>query len=199
MLLSNSIIAASPILFILMMMIFRFKKVTLNLPNYLVVFLFFIYITGVISLTLFPIPIDERLISDRLATGDELRNNLIPFATIREMYNTMIHVGFSVFLLQIGGNILLLFPLGFFIPLLFKKINSYKKIILFGFSFSLLIELTQLTISFLINYTYKSFDIDDLILNTIGSILGFIVLKLTLPVLKYLINIDHLRNRLLER
>ncbi|MGE7094489.1 VanZ family protein [Lysinibacillus sp. NPDC048646] len=66
------------------------------------------------------------------------------------------------------GNILLFMPLGFSIPLRFK-VNKFWKVILLGFFISFLVEVIQLFTSI------RSFDVDDLILNTLGAIIGFVL------------------------
>lgn len=60
-------------------------------------------------------------------------------------------------------------PLGFFVPLLWKISNRF--VILLGFSFSLLIETSQLFLN-------RQTDVDDLMLNTVGVILGLLLYKL---------------------
>lgn len=70
------------------------------------------------------------------------------------------------------GNIFAFSPLGFFLPLLFKKCNRFKVTFLLSLGVSLLIEIVQL-----IFYLGCS-DIDDLILNVLGSLLGFGVYRL---------------------
>ncbi len=55
MLLSSIVIAFSPVLFIILMMIFQWKKIKLPLVDYLLVTLSFAYVIGVISFTLFPV------------------------------------------------------------------------------------------------------------------------------------------------
>lgn len=66
-------------------------------------------------------------------------------------------------------NIIAFIPYGTMLPLLFPKINSVKKIILAGFLTSLCYEIIQ------IFTTLGAFDIDDIILNTIGTFIGFVV------------------------
>jgi len=95
---------------------------------------------------------------------------LIPFKTIIEMWS----LGFDRFAIQVLGNIALFFPLGFLLPLLFKKINTYKKIILIASITSLLVEFTQLVMILTVKFNLKSFDINDFILNIIGAIIGFL-------------------------
>lgn len=73
---------------------------------------------------------------------------------------------------NILGNIFAFSPLGFLSPLLFKKLYSLKNIFLTSLGVSFFIEVIQLV------FYLGSTDIDDLILNTLGSLLGFGVLCL---------------------
>ncbi len=63
-------------------------------------------------------------------------------------------------------NMILFMPLGFSLPVMWKKCRSLKTIALFGFLLSLLIELLQI-------FTFRLTDIDDLITNTAGTIVGY--------------------------
>ncbi|MEC1625851.1 VanZ family protein [Bacillus mojavensis] len=74
---------------------------------------------------------------------------------------------------SLGGNLILLLPVGLLFPLLFDKLRNLKRILLTGFFISLFIELTQLSISMYLGNSYRSFDVDDLILNTSGAALGY--------------------------
>lgn len=67
-------------------------------------------------------------------------------------------------------NIVLFIPLGFFLPLLYKKYDSLGKIALVGFLVSLSIEIAQM-------FGTGATDINDLITNTVGACLGFIICK----------------------
>ncbi len=68
--------------------------------------------------------------------------------------------------LNIVGNIGLLMPLGYILPFLYRSVK-WAKMIFFAITFSFLIEGIQ---SF---YQIGIFDIDDVILNSIGILLGF--------------------------
>ncbi|MEA4914591.1 MAG: VanZ family protein [Christensenella sp.] len=63
-------------------------------------------------------------------------------------------------------NVVLFLPLGFLLPLLWPKQDKLWKSLLAGVAFSLLIELSQLL-------NIRNSDIDDLLLNTIGAVVGF--------------------------
>jgi len=70
------------------------------------------------------------------------------------------------------GNIFAFIPLGFLLPLLFKVCNRFIVTFLLSLSASLLIEIAQLL------FYLGSCDIDDLILNVLGSLLGYGVYRL---------------------
>ncbi len=57
-----------------------------------------------------------------------------------------------------------------------------------GFVISAMIELMQFSISYINNWNYRVTDVDDLILNVLGTIIGFLLLKATAPLLKNVIN-----------
>lgn len=148
----------------------------------------------IIMLTIFPITIDKRIIQSDIELGYESINNLIPFKTIYNEItsNGYSHIGLSIY--QLCGNFIMLFPLGYLIPIMFNKKINFKLIILIIFSISLSIESTQFIIGKFITYNYRSFDIDDIILNTLGGILGYLILKLTYPIIKNFVKIDCFEN-----
>ena len=69
-------------------------------------------------------------------------------------------------------NIILFIPLGIMLPFLWKKYNTLRATLIFGFSMSLAIELLQIL-------TYRATDINDLIANTVGAVLGYFVFRTT--------------------
>lgn len=88
------------------------------------------------------------------------------------------NMGVGNALYNVIGNILLFMPLGFFIPLLFHKKNKLGLIALYGAVASLMIEIIQA-------FTAMNLcDIDDIIFNTLGAILGCITFNILYKVLK---------------
>ena len=67
-------------------------------------------------------------------------------------------------------NIILFIPLGIMLPFLWKKYNSLRATLIFGFCMSLAIELLQIL-------TYRATDINDLIANAVGAVLGYFVFR----------------------
>lgn len=68
-------------------------------------------------------------------------------------------------------NVILFIPLGFFLPLLWKRWESIGRVLVTGFFFSLSIEIVQL-------FGRGTTDINDLITNTVGTYLGYWIYKL---------------------
>ena len=74
-------------------------------------------------------------------------------------------------------NVVLFFPLGLMLPLLWAEFGNCKPVIFAGAALSLLVELSQLI-------NNRATDVDDLILNTFGTFLGYLVYKLIRRTLK---------------
>ncbi len=97
--------------------------------------------------------------------------NFVPGLIIRDTIKDITQKGeWYSFTVSIIGNIVGFMPFGFFTSLLWRG-ASLKKALIVGFTVSLFIEIYQI---FLPRVT----DIDDLILNTIGAMLGYFVWKL---------------------
>lgn len=126
------------------------------------------YIGALIAVTMFPIPVDPQLIADRTVDGI-LRNNFIPFATMVSAFRD----GPDYFALQVLGNLVLLVPFGFLLPVVWVPARRAKIGIGAILIAALSIEAAQLVVSAAIGYTYRQADIDDVILNVLGGLLGF--------------------------
>ena len=87
-----------------------------------------------------------------------------PFWEIAQLIGGNRHMLFDII-----GNILLLFPLGFFLPIWFRKADKPKKVVLICFFVSVAIEITQLLT------TRGYFETDDLLHNTIGALMGALI------------------------
>lgn len=139
----------------------RSKKILISL--------FIVYITAVVSITIFPIIIDLDLmpINDSSII-------LVPFSTIT---NLLENATLWTIVLQIIGNIIMTIPYGIFIPFMVKRKRWYNYLV-YTLIFPLAIELTQLIICVSTNSFYRTVDIDDVILNSIGIIIGYGIYKI---------------------
>ncbi|MCL1895101.1 MAG: VanZ family protein [Clostridiales bacterium] len=115
----------------------------------LAVYLFCLAVLAVLSITSVP---------DVFRLSFEPTINLAPFSDFPEG------------LLHDLSNILLFLPVGFLLPMLWKKFDKWQTALLCGFFFSLSIEVSQL-------FNSRITDIDDLLLNTAGAIIGYFIFK----------------------
>ena len=65
-------------------------------------------------------------------------------------------------------NVVMFMPLGFLLPLLWKEYQSLVRTAIIGFCFSCGIEFCQL-------FNRRVSDVDDLLMNTLGAILGWLI------------------------
>ena len=68
-------------------------------------------------------------------------------------------------------NAVMFAPLGFLLPAYFERYRHWGRTLAAGFFTSLTVELIQL-------FTFRATDVDDLIMNTLGALLGFLMAKL---------------------
>ena len=92
-------------------------------------------------------------------------SNFIPF---KEMLRY--RFASSLFFRNVLGNMLMFIPFGFFVSY-FLKLKKPYSILLLSLLISSTIETTQLLIG-------RVFDVDDIILNVVGGVVGFAVYKL---------------------
>lgn len=145
------------------------KELNINykLKDRVIKFMFQVYISILIAVVYFPIDISWG--ENKIYKVPKIY--LAPIQTVIRMYENkgIIHV-----IKNIGGNLILLAPLAFFMCHYFKDI-FYKKgnIIILTIFISLFIECSQVTLSVIIPSFGRVFDINDLICNTIGGVIGY--------------------------
>lgn len=156
------------------------KKASLKREGILL--LFFMYIVSVLVVTIDPIYIISAVFFNggRTLQAPSLSDiNCVPVInTVKSITNTpndMKTFMMRFWIENVLGNIVMFLPLGVFLPLLYDKFKSIKKIVIFAMLMSLSIE----TIQFFVRYIgeFRSSDIDDVILNTIGAFIGIVIFK----------------------
>lgn len=95
--------------------------------------------------------------------------SLIPFKTI--IHYITIQISTRIVLVNIAGNIVSFMPMGFILPLAFDKLKRFPRVLVTVMASSAVIEIMQYVAGVGVS------DIDDLILNTIGGILGYLIYK----------------------
>jgi glycopeptide antibiotics resistance protein len=129
-----------------------------------VLLLMYINLAVIIRFTFFPMSkADGRvqpLIFDT-ATAFSFRVNLFPLVNLFD-YDSK-----RDFLLNIIGNVAMFIPSGIILPIIYKRLDTFVKVLLAGGGISLCIEIIQLP------FSVRATDIDDLFLNTVGVIVGY--------------------------
>lgn len=129
--------------------------------------IFYIYLYKVLDIVLFEFQsllLIQHFVPDLMLNGfrEGTNVNLIPLATL-----TLEDLKTSLL------NILMLVPFGFGLP--FITNFRFKRVIIAGFLFSVAIELLQLITGFMANTTFRVADVNDLIFNTLGVAIGYIL------------------------
>lgn len=147
---------------------------------------FVLYLIGLASQTIVPnwnagiVTDTGEPFFDIYFTNELSHVNIIPFHTLYEYFfqtNTNVDEWNSVSLLNLTANVILFLPLGFLVALIWRKYHSIKKGTILGLSVTCLIEFIQYFIG-------RSSDIDDILLNTFGTVIGYVVLL----IIQYLIS-----------
>ncbi|MEH7381163.1 VanZ family protein [Bacillus sp. JJ1533] len=103
--------------------------------------------------------------------GVEFRYNLTPFSTITNYFTYYDHFPLHIWIINIAGNIGVFIPFGIVLPILFPKLSNF-----FLFLFAFVIGIFSLEVLQLFS-KLGSFDVDDIILNTAGAMIGYMVLQ----------------------
>ena len=104
----------------------------------------------------------------RTGTAGEYRYNLELFKEIKRFITYREQLGMFAVFANLFGNILIFVPYGFFISVAAAR-RGFFKTLFFSFGLSLCVEIVQLFTR------VGSFDVDDILLNTIGGALGYIL------------------------
>jgi glycopeptide antibiotics resistance protein len=152
-------------------------------PRTLVALVAVAHVVILANVALFPIPVDPVLnAAGRAAAASSSGDGglgLIPFATIGPVlagdappYATRITI----------LNLFVLAPAGVYLPVLFPSLRDLRGLVLLTVAGGLSVEAGQLAISTVLGFHYRTIDIDDVILNAIGIVVGWAVLRLVLRV-----------------
>ena len=130
------------------------------------------------SVALFPLPVDPVLIANGHAfaastAGEGL--NLVPFRTIgSQLAAGASAAGRTEALL----NLFVLAPAGIYLPMLVPRLRSWRSFTPVAIVVGGSIEAAQLAMSLVVGFRYRTIDVDDWILNTIGLLIGFAIWQL---------------------
>lgn len=169
-------------------MLYQYHKYgSVNSYRSIIIYSFLLYLMSAYFLVILPLPSID--VVSKMTTP---KYNLIPFQFISDIFNST-NFQFSEFatyfptlknpiVYEALFNILLTLPFGVYLRYYYQC--NFKKTVFYSFCFSLFFELTQLTgLYFIYPRGYRVFDVDDLILNTLGGIFGYLIGNLFLKFL----------------
>jgi len=166
---------AIPAWIIVRIIYYLITKKSFDWKNEMLWLAFFLYSVCVVTITIVPLPFTRYKPSN--AEGI----NLVPVRHTLAQFKAIMDSGREHFLknalLNILGNVLLFVPLGFFLPVLVKFFRSFVLVFFTAFFISIGIEIIQYASSRW--GIYRSSDIDDIILNTLGGMIGYFIYKIT--------------------
>lgn len=138
----------------------KFKNFKYTYLQYILITSFVIYSLCVIHLVLFPIDVNIGLYANQSTWYKSI--GIIPIITI----------DIKTFVL----NIVMMIPFGMYLPLINNKFDSVKKTAKLAFIISLSIEILQCIIGATLG-SLRSSDINDIIANTLGAVVGYILIN----------------------
>lgn len=155
------------------------KYGSVNSYRSLIIYSLLLYLMSAYFLVILPLPSVEVV-----SKMTKPRYNLQPFHLVSEIMNkTNFHVSdFATYFPTMKNpvvyeaifNMILTLPFGVYLHYYFKC--NFKQTFFYSFCFALFFELTQLSgLYFIYPRSYRVFDVDDLILNTSGGVIGYFV------------------------
>jgi len=129
--------------------------------KYIGIIMFVLYLSYLIYLTFFDHTYGRNVFHRRI--------NLIPFKTIIKFLTSSYN--WNVILINIAGNIAAFVPMGFLLPIAFSRLKDFSKVLAAVLLSTLSIEIFQYILA------AGTSDIDDVILNVLGGVIGYFMLK----------------------
>lgn len=149
----------------------RRKGLPTNYVHELGLVFFLLFLTGLASLTVIP-KVSLSAGKIQVIGAESPRVNLVPLNKLLEIAEIVIAQGnYPYLLIEVLGNVGMFAVIGFMLPLLWRRFQSARLSIATCLLTSLFIEVAQLL-------QPRATDIDDLILNTLGGALGYLLYRL---------------------
>ncbi len=164
-------------------LIYTYRKYSyLSMSKTIIMFSFIFYFISALCLVLLPFPSTRDTCS--LQSPDTVHTNLRLFQFIEDILkdsgvvltnpSTWLAITKQQAFYQAFFNFLLLMPFGVYLRYFLQERRYWKRAFILSFLLTLFYEITQRTgIYGIFNCAYRIFDVDDLLLNSVGALLGF--------------------------
>lgn len=157
------------------------KYGSINPLRVLIIYSFILYMMVIYFLVFLPLPNRSEVIYKpnmiQLMPFDFIKDIIQKSSLVLKDPSTYLKALKEPYFYTVIFNILMTVPFGMYLRYYFKC--NLKKTLKISFLLSLFFEITQLTgLYFIYRYPYRVFDIDDLIMNTSGGLLGYFIMGL---------------------
>lgn len=164
-------------------LIYTYRKYGyLSMSKTIIMLSFIFYFLSALCLVLLPFPSTRDTCS--LQPADTIHSNLRLFQFVEDILkdsgvvvtnpSTWLAITKQQAFYQAFFNFLLLMPFGVYLRYFLKERRYWKRAFIISFLLTLFYEITQRTgIYGIFNCAYRLFDVDDLLLNSVGALLGF--------------------------
>lgn len=164
-------------------LIYTYRKYGyLSMSKTIIMLSFIFYFLSALCLVLLPFPSTRDTCS--LQPTDTIHSNLRLFQFVEDILkdsgvvvtnpSTWLAITKQQAFYQAFFNFLLLMPFGVYLRYFLKERRYWKRAFIISFLLTLFYEITQRTgIYGIFNCAYRLFDVDDLLLNSVGALLGF--------------------------
>ncbi|GAA3351801.1 VanZ family protein [Lysinibacillus sp. FSL M8-0216] len=164
-------------------LIYTYRKYSyLSMSKTIIMFSFIFYFLSALCLVLLPFPSTRDTCS--LQSPDTVHTNLRLFQFVEDILkdsgvvlsnpSTWLAITKQQAFYQAFFNFLLLMPFGVYLRYFLQERRYWKRAFIISFLLTLFYEITQRTgIYGIFNCAYRIFDVDDLLLNSVGALLGF--------------------------
>jgi len=152
------------IVWVLLRLYFAIRGKSFDIKNELKLLLVYICIVVVARFVYFPLGLDNGHIKPLVFDSRRVFPIWYNFVPIVHMFDD-----YDGWLINIIGNITMFIPVGICWPICFKKLDKIWKAILAVFGFTLFIEISQIL------FFDRCSDIDDLIMNGTGGVIGVLI------------------------
>lgn len=165
---------ASIFIYFIVIMIAKKSQHNEELPFFIFLSLMYAYIVCVVYYTIFPIYADSTM-KDIMGEFSFHNNfNIVPFRGILNQTSLL--------------NIAMTIPFGFLLPFIVRV--RFPKVVAIGTAFSLCIESIQLILGLYFDFSVRIIDVNDVICNTLGAVLGYLIFEAFIIMLAKAINGD---------
>ncbi|MFC5405865.1 VanZ family protein [Cohnella soli] len=137
-----------------------------------------------ICLVVYVLILTKYLVLDRMhLMGYGYRSyNLLPFSSIKQYLYQKEHYNYHTWFMNLVGNFVMLMPLGLLLPLLHRYFRRTRNFIVFLIATNISIEVLQYYSGL------GSADIDDVIMNSAGAIVVYLLVRILLKILNHGLN-----------